>query len=567
MYKRNYQKAQAAIELAVFGAILIFILGTVIRSAIGNSYQQNQTYKAMRMAMMASYNSSKSTKDSSATPLSLARNSASITFLEDRISADTTKYGSLERSPEMANGAGSFSYQMLYPLDATEVGANLPIMDVYINGQHFPFTTASYVTNQNFYPTTVNSCGAAPGPGSGPYTTPPLTSAQCTYNQCLRNVREWVTDSGGTYKLFYSQAVNGTPQFSLTPPSCNPPSSCKDQALSSAQVQTDSATGAPYTNTSGDMEFDLQRNGNYAAVEAVFPYNSAGACIDSSGNSVAGPCTCPATCTNTCTGSCINNVCTGSGATGSCAVSCSQEKDNTYTSLGSQYTCPAPTAGHAASSLRADMAWQWYATAATTASNIGLDTDKQQYPAYDVDGRLKTVTIYSISSSTAPGAASVTISYEDPQGGDIDSSWDSSSCGPKPGLQNQFQIYTFTQNGTYLQIKEGKLYNPETGQVVRSVSQRNNADLIQRTIQLSNNTGRFCSGTTPLATVANDGVTPNPVEVCASGTQGDTCFSSQKNIKSTCFDLSDNIIYVRSRLVDRGGRFWITDASGPLGIK
>ena len=46
------QDGQAAIELAVFGAILIFFLGTIVRSAAGNSYAQNQNFKAMRMAML-----------------------------------------------------------------------------------------------------------------------------------------------------------------------------------------------------------------------------------------------------------------------------------------------------------------------------------------------------------------------------------------------------------------------------------------------------------------------------------------------------------------------------------
>ena len=546
------KKAQAAIELAVFGAILIFVLGSVIRSAVGNSYQQNQNFKAMRMAMMASFQGSQS--DTSGNPTSISRNSASILFVEDRLSPDVTKYGSLESHPQIANGSGSFSYQMLYPLDATQVSSNLPTMDVYINGQHFPFTTASYVTKTFSYPSP--SCGSAPGPGAGPYTTYPLTTQQCQYNQCLRNAREWVTYGTQTYKLFYSQAVNGTPQFSVSPPTCSS-HPCKDMELSSDVTLPGGnlPPGVP-TNVNGDMEFDLLRNGNYAAVETQLP---------PCGAASTGSYTCPVTCAATCTGTCINNVCTGTGATGSCTPACPSPHTG---------TCPTPTSANAASCLRADIAWQWYATAATTASLIGLSTTNQQYPSYDVDGTLKTVTIYDITGwKQNDPTGTVTVSYEDPAGGDIDSTWDNSSCGPKPGLQNQFQIYTFTEDGTYLQIKEGQLYNPETGQVVRSVNQRNNVDLIQRQIQLSNNTGRFCSIAKPTQLCsAADGdmgvtcVSPNPVEVCVDG-QNSTCFSSQQNIKSTCYDTSQNIIFVRSRLNDRRGRYWITDATGPLGIQ
>jgi hypothetical protein len=184
-----------------------------------------------------------------------------------------------------------------------------------------------------------------------------------------------------------------------------------------------------------------------------------------------------------------------------------------------------------------------------------------------------------------------TVSYEDYQGGDIDSSWDSNSCGPKPGLQNESQIFTFTKKGntcsdgtacslgttcsdgtpcpqgTYLKVLEGKLYNPETNQFVRSANRRDTIDLIQRTVQLSNNTGRFCSGNTPLTTVAGDGVTPNPVEVCIPPGAGENCFSSEQNIKSTCFDENDNMLFVRSRLEDRRGHFWMTNASGQLKVQ
>jgi hypothetical protein len=54
MFRINHKKAQAAIELAVFGAIVIFIIGTIVRSAAGNSYTQDQNFKAMRQAMLLS---------------------------------------------------------------------------------------------------------------------------------------------------------------------------------------------------------------------------------------------------------------------------------------------------------------------------------------------------------------------------------------------------------------------------------------------------------------------------------------------------------------------------------
>jgi hypothetical protein len=589
MPKKDNKAGQAAVEFAVFGAILIFLLGTIVRSAVGNSYTQNQNFKAMRMAMLDSWQGSEAGTTS--------HNSASILFIEDRLAPDFNKYGGLERNPFVANGSGTFTYELLYPLDVGEVALNLPIMDVYINGQHFPFTTAAY------YPTiTISRTTCPPG---GPYPPPAaggsLTQAQCLQNQCLRNSREWVggtvtesqfeniipvtlsptagtqmaqnastifsemetagligtetgTDltAGGSgltanvttvisspsgitpfasafpglnqtelnqiqsilqanatqYKLFYAMVANGEDQFNPIPPPCANPNTltCKDKALTSSLA-------VPFTTC------------------PAANINAAGLCVNAYGD-----------------------------------MEYDLLRNGDYVAVDAQF----PEAACSAATLRCNIAWQWSATAATSASQIGLvTTSNTNYPSYDIDGRLKPVTIYTFSQNTD---GTPVVSYEDFQGGDIDGTWDINSCGPKPGLQNNSQIYTFTSpnpgtSPTYLQILEGKLFNPETDQFVRSVNKRDNVDLIQRQIQLSNDTHRFCNGGTRLLTVANDGVTPNPVEVCIAQGSTDNCFSTQQNIKSTCFDENDNMLFVRSRLEDRRGNFWMTDTSGQLKVQ
>ncbi len=587
---------QAAIELAVFGAILIFILGTIVRSAVGNGYAQNENFKAMRMAMLASWQGSESNPGQN--PQNISHNSASILFVEDRLSPDFNKYGDVDRNPFIAQGSGIFSYNLLYPWQpGVDSPSNLvPIMDVWINGQHFPFTTAAYVVNN---PITRPACSA-----DGPY--PPgggLTRAQCLQNQCLRNAREWaggtvnesqfynivnppvavqgcpitappqdidiecdayaifhelakegfISPIGGSesqvasvnssaltstftgwledpstfpganvgqaqvdqvqsilqssqnkYKLFYTMQVNGTPQFSPTPPaSCSGTNNALCSSLALPFTTCPTISAGLCVNTNGDMQYDLPRNGDYTAVDSQFP--PVASCLPDGGTP----------------------------------------------------------------NMRCYVAWQWAATPGTTAASIGLDTESNKYPNYDIDGRLKSVTIYAISQNP-DGTPNVT--YEDYQGGDIDASWDPNSCSPKPGLQSGSQIFTFTKEGTYLKILEGKLYNPETDQFVRSQNKRDTADLIQRTIQLSNNTGRFCA-IPPATGYGSLGSPPNnPVEVCVDGTgcpdgPSCNCFSTEQNIKSTCYDVTDNMIFVRSRLEDRRGHFWMTDASGQLKVQ
>jgi hypothetical protein len=530
MFRINHKKAQAAIELAVFGAIVIFIIGTIVRSAAGNSYTQDQNFKAMRQAMLLSWQGSASAQGNGA-QANTSRNYATVLIVEDRLSPDFGKYGDIDRNAYIANGSGTFSYELLYPLDIG-VASELPVMDVYINGQHFPFTTAAW--------------------GSKTFSPPPFVPCQknntLQQNQCLRYQREWGNTQGTPYKLFYTMVANNgnaTGGFKVTPPTCDyqlstntdsffggtsSSSACMDAALSSdmpllgynGQPTTD-AEGHT-TNVNGDMQFDLLRNADYSA--------------DSTG----------------------------------------VEAPGRFPPVAS---CPGP-------SMRCYVAWQWAATAGTSAAMIGLNTSSEQFPYYDIDGRLKMVQIYAIN----PGPpASVT--YIDSQAGDMDLTWDSNSYGPKPGLQVGKQIYTFTQNGTYLEIKEGKLYNPQTGQVVRSANKRDTIDLIQRTIQLSNNTHRFCRKTTPPALPAaqeciggcQTGESPNnPVEVCVDGTgcnnpnlpgslsnpavsgSSCSCFSTENNIKSTCYDEITNMLFVRSRVEDQRGKLWLTGTSGQLKV-
>ena len=207
----------------MFGAILIFLLGTIIRSAVGNSYTQNQNFKAMRMAMLASWQGSESAQGLGASA-NLSHTSASILFVEDRLSPDMNKYGDLDRNPFIAQGSGSFSYEMLYPLDVGEAaGNNLPIMDVYINGVHFPFTTASYVPSKTITrpqmcegavaqsPSAAQSAclaGCSPSDTSCEQHCQLVEQAQCGINQCLRNAREWV---GGTVSASQFETVMPLP--------------------------------------------------------------------------------------------------------------------------------------------------------------------------------------------------------------------------------------------------------------------------------------------------------------------------------------------------------------------
>lgn len=152
-------------ELAVFGAVLIFMVGVIIRQAVNNSFQQNQQFKAMRLAMTKSYQYSEGLKgdkgnpqegsmfSDSGSPLlgeqgfgedgTASRNFAAVLFVEDRLSPSSEKYGSVDRIPLVYGASATHSRNLFLPVGYGET-ENLPVFDVYINGKHFAFLTANF---------------------------------------------------------------------------------------------------------------------------------------------------------------------------------------------------------------------------------------------------------------------------------------------------------------------------------------------------------------------------------------------------------------------------------------
>jgi hypothetical protein len=129
--------AQTATELAVFGAILIFLFGVIIRQSLSANFNQDQTLKALRVALQESFKSGERGDPS--------RNVANILYIEDRKTADFNKFGTLTRLPLVVSGSGSFTKNLFMPVDFGNQN-ELPIMDMFINGKHFTFTTAGFRT-------------------------------------------------------------------------------------------------------------------------------------------------------------------------------------------------------------------------------------------------------------------------------------------------------------------------------------------------------------------------------------------------------------------------------------
>lgn len=187
--------------------------------------------------------------------------------------------------------------------------------------------------------------------------------------------------------------------------------------------------------------------------------------------------------------------------------------------------------------------WQWQSIAAIDE----LPTND----AIDVDGDFHDEQILS-SVVDANTRRTIAVNVIDRQDGDLDFTLNGRRPNAQVGLLNESQMFSFTQQGTFYQIREGKIYNGQTNQYIRNTNFNDQVDVVQRVIQLSNNTGRFCNGNTPTTGAAWDGdPATNPVAAC------NNCFSLT-NVRLTCLDTSTMRLYVRSQIINQSGRSWFT---------
>lgn len=156
--KKQNNVAQSIIELSLLGAALLGILGLLVRYATGISDAQNTQLRAMRQAMILSAtegfsNGSFPTSSSVGDYLPRVtdnrykqghRKNATVLWIDDRPTIEGgEKYGSSSVTPTMSFGSASLTSIMEYPVRYGDP-SQIPLFDMYINGKHFSFSTFGY---------------------------------------------------------------------------------------------------------------------------------------------------------------------------------------------------------------------------------------------------------------------------------------------------------------------------------------------------------------------------------------------------------------------------------------
>ncbi len=445
--KKDYRKAQAVIELAVFGAVLIFVIGLIVRQQINYSLVQNQQLRAMRWAMALSHMHSEGLIDiGGGSDGDMSRNNAGVIVVEDRLTADAGKYGAVNRIPLIAMGDATHSRNLYMPMEYGE-RYNLSVTDMIINGQHFVFTTGDF-RQVNLDP----SSGGCPVLWKRAYNYPyvQFQSEWCSKDPCPGGASAWNTVS---------------------------------------------------------WRFDLDHSGFKSSPPVAEP------------------------------------------------------------------DVPASPA-----SLRQRFTWQW-----EPISFHDIDPDDNKNVFVDVDWCCQYAPWSSQPWCSRGGdpepeyvmkrKGSIGYVY-DTQLGDLDFSSDQQ---PPPGLLRDRDIETYVlddKNGTYMRVEEGEKHDPSKSGIlslfIRTTQKKHSIDIVQRIIQLSNDTNRFCDrnhkptcspGSNPAdcASALWTAAVPNPVKACSD------CMGANATV--TCMDEGDMSahpprrprIFVRSRILDRHGRRWATN--------
>jgi len=142
-FQKRHELAQSAAELAIFGGILIFVIGSIARLGLSNTTGMNSQLKALRLALSESYKTAEGFYAPGTEDYFAARNEGAVLLLEDRLTVDAgKKLRTRDRIPFMALGNGSFSKNMFFTPDVVDAPTQVPIYDIIVNGQRFPFTTA-----------------------------------------------------------------------------------------------------------------------------------------------------------------------------------------------------------------------------------------------------------------------------------------------------------------------------------------------------------------------------------------------------------------------------------------
>ena len=130
----SFKKGQAILELAVFGSILIMLLGVLVSYGMKYNFQQRIMQQAFRKALVSAAESRQSNKPTSVSHI----------VIEDRhISSPSNAFAVGSVSPIIASASVTRTYELQATPDPNKEN-ELPQLSLNINGEIYTFKTSAF---------------------------------------------------------------------------------------------------------------------------------------------------------------------------------------------------------------------------------------------------------------------------------------------------------------------------------------------------------------------------------------------------------------------------------------
>ena len=524
--KRKNNLGQTILELSILGSVLLLLFGMLIRYSTSVSEAQKIQLKAFRQALETS---------ALATSSNAGKRSATILWIEDRETVEGgQKYGSSSRTPSIAMGSGNFSSLLNYSVEYGE-WANLPTMDIVVNGKTLSLQTATFrcigynCADSPFEYLDLSSL-EDPDKPRAEWNMNIRSQTECRYNPYAYMPvwtpapgANWTIDNGAPTLIFWAKIPRTHKKFCIEGHENSSPPSQWDPIGHQCDIHPNEV----------NARFDLRRTGSWNAMPDIndrlniqwqwYPVSATGAGINYYGDTADERWTMVDVDFDGKIEAIVAFQTVGKIAVESSPNTVYHDFTATYTSHDGDDPRTSPKIeGYLANFFISPILFQEMLNRARVRWVKVIDYDDG-----DIDG------VYDI---------------HDRLGTNILNAGDPIPPKPRPGfVDTDARIITITPDA-FLEITQKPLGSSQETILKRT---KDSYTIVERRFQMSNETGRFDP--------YNDlkFAHPDLVEVACwgSGCCGDPLDQSHPNVNKnkTCYDRTDKILFIRSRLADKSG--------------
>lgn len=208
------RRAQALVEVAIFGVIIISIIGMIVKSVVTTSLAQQAALRTMREALSEAQKEYRVTDVRGKTVW--RQKPYNLVVLEDRLDIGASKYGMQERIPYWSKANAVFSRNLFSGASDLSQDApgefDIPVLHMKINGVLFEFPTAAW--KEFAYSASANCprpVRKAPGSAGAAWHTEPVPKKD--FEEAMKTQGSILCWDGYATRVFAKPFAGETPRY------------------------------------------------------------------------------------------------------------------------------------------------------------------------------------------------------------------------------------------------------------------------------------------------------------------------------------------------------------------